>query len=316
MRRCPCYSDEMKARDWGLLLLLSLMWGGTFFFYKVLDDAGLPALTLVLGRVGIASLALLPVVWLRKLQLPRHLGDWTPYVFIALTNNVIPYLVFASCETQISSGLASVVNATTPIFTAIVAHVRTKDERFSLNSIAGISLGFIGIIVLVGPDVVHRLNLASVAQIACFIAPVCYGFAAVNGRRFRGSSPIVVSTCQLIVSTIVLLPFELIIDKPWTLPMPTAATWAAMLGMAIVATSAAYIVYFALILYAGAVNASLVTLLVPPVALILGGLFLHEHLGWGMFAGMALILVGLIALDGRLTKLVRHSRLLESINAS
>jgi drug/metabolite transporter (DMT)-like permease len=306
----------MKARDWLLLLLLSLLWGGTFFFYKVLDDAGLPALTLVLGRVGIAALALLPVMWLRGLALPARMTDWTPYIFIALTNNVIPYLVFATCETQISSGSASIVNATTPIFTAIVAHVRTRDERFSANSIAGISLGFVGIVVLVGHDVVHGLNLASVAQIACFIAPICYGFAAVNGRSFRGKSPVVVSTCQLIVSSIIVLPFELVIDKPWTLPMPTAATWAALLGMAVLATSAAYIVYFVLILYAGAVNASLVTLLVPPVALILGGLFLHEHLGWSALAGMALILVGLIALDGRLTKAVRRSRLLESINAS
>jgi drug/metabolite transporter (DMT)-like permease len=306
----------MKTRDWGLLLLLSLLWGGTFYFYKVLDDAGLPALTLVLGRVGIAAIALLPVMWLWRLSLPTRLADWTPYIFIALMNNVTPYLVFAICETQIPSGLASIVNATTPIFTAIIAHVSTKDERFSANSIAGITLGFIGIVVLVGQDVVHGLNLASVAQIACFIAPICYGFAAVNGRSFRGKSPIVVSTCQLIVSSIIVLPFELVIDKPWTLPMPSVSTWAAMLGMAVLATSAAYIVYFALINYAGAVNATLVTLLVPVVALILGGLFLHEHLGWSTLAGMALILIGLIALDGRLTKAVRRSRLLESINAS
>ena len=304
----------MKARDWGLLLILSLLWGGTFYFYKVLDEAGLPALTLVLGRVGIAALALLPVVWMRRLSLPHRLSGWTPYVFIALTNNVIPYLVFASCETQISSGLAAIINATTPIFTAIVAHFSTKDERFSANSVIGIALGFIGIVVLVGPDVVHRFNLASIAQIACFIAPICYGFAAVNGKRFRSSSPIVVSTCQLIVSSVVLLPFELLIDKPWTMPMPSVSTWVAMLGMAVLATSVAYIVYFALILHAGAVNATLVTLLVPPVALLLGGLFLHEHLGWGMVAGMALIFVGLIALDGRLTKFVRHRRLLETIN--
>lgn len=306
----------MKTRDWGLLLLLSLLWGGTFYFYKVLDDAGLPALTLVLGRVGIAALALLPVMWLRRLSLPTRLSEWTPYIFIAVTNNVIPYLVFATCETQISSGMASIVNATTPIFTAIIAHVRTKDERFSVNSIIGIALGFVGIVVLVGQDVIHGFNIASIAQIACFIAPICYGFAAVNGRSFRGKSPILVSTCQLIVSSIIVLPFELVIDKPWTLPMPTPATWAAMLGMAVLATSAAYIVYFALVLYAGAVNATLVTLLVPPVALILGGLFLHEHLGWSTLAGMALILIGLIALDGPLTKIVRRSRLLESINAS
>jgi drug/metabolite transporter (DMT)-like permease len=306
----------MKARDWCLLLLLSVLWGGAFFFYKVLDDAGLPPLTIVLGRVGIAAVALLAVVRLRGLQLPLRVTDWMPFVFLAIANNVIPFLLISWGETQITSGLASVLNATTPIFTALVAHVATKDERFSVNSIVGIGLGFLGILVLVGPEAVRGLSLYNVAQIGCLCATISYAFAAVYGRRLRKTAPIVVSTCQLVVSTIIVLPFELIVDKPWTLPMLSTGTWAAMLGMALLATSAAYIIYFALINYAGAVNASLVTLLIPVVALILGGLFLHERLGWGTGAGMALILVGLIALDGRLMKAVRRSRSLESINAS
>lgn len=238
------------------------------------------------------------------------------FIFLAIANNLIPFLLISWGETQISSGLASILNATTPIFTAIVAHLATKDERFSVNSIVGIVLGFLGILVLVGPEAVRGLSLHSLAQIGCLGATISYAFAAVYGRRFRNTAPIVVSTCQLVVSALVALPFELIIDKPWTLAMPSAGTWAAMIAMAVLATSAAYILYFALINYAGAVNASLVTLLIPVVALILGGLFLHEHLGWGTFAGMGLILIGLSALDGRLTKVVRRMRLLESINAS
>jgi drug/metabolite transporter (DMT)-like permease len=306
----------MKARDWVLLLLLSVLWGGAFYFYKILDNAGLPPLTIVLGRVGIAAIALLPVVRMRGLRFPSRLSEWMPFAFLAVANNVIPFLLISWGETQITSGLASVLNATTPIFTALVAHFATKDERFSRNSIAGIGLGFLGILVLVGPEAIRGLSLTSLAQIGCLVATISYAFAAVYGRRFRTTTPIVVSTCQLIVSTIILLPFELIVDKPWTLPMPSAGTWAAMLGMALLATSAAYIIYFVLIMHAGAVNASLVTLLIPVVALILGGLFLHERLGWGTAAGMALILVGLIALDGRLTKAVLRSRSLESINAS
>ena len=256
------------------------------------------------------------MVRLRRLRLPSRLAEWTPFIFLAIANNLIPFLLISWGETQISSGLASILNATTPIFTAIVAHLATKDERFSVNSIVGIVLGFLGILVLVGPEAVRGLSLHSLAQIGCLGATISYAFAAVYGRRFRNTAPIVVSTCQLVVSALVALPFELIIDKPWTLAMPSAGTWAAMIAMAVLATSAAYILYFALINYAGAVNASLVTLLIPVVALILGGLFLHEHLGWGTFAGMGLILIGLSALDGRLTKVVRRMRLLESINAS
>ena len=155
----------MRARDWGLLLLLSLLWGGAFYFYKVLDDAGLPPLTIVLGRVGIAALALIPVVLMRGLAFPSRLSEWWPYFVMGVGNNIIPFILISWGETQITSGLASILNATTPIFTAIVAHFATRDERFSANKLLGIALGFAGIVVLVGPDAARGLNLTSLAQL-------------------------------------------------------------------------------------------------------------------------------------------------------
>ena len=295
----------MRAKDWGWLFLLSLLWGGAFYFYKVLDDAGLPPLSIVLGRVGIAALALIPVVRLRGLAFPSRPSEWWPYFVMGLGNNIIPFLLISWGETQISSGLASILNACTPIFTAIVAHFATRDERFSANKIVGIALGFLGIIVLVGPDTARGLNLTSLAQLGCLGATISYALAVVYSKRFRGTSPLVVSTGQLIASSVVLLPVELLVDKPWTFAPLSSGTWAALLGMALLATAAAYILYFMLVASAGAVNASLVTLLIPVVALILGGAFLHERIESGMLAGMLLIFVGLVALDGRFITAVR-----------
>jgi len=295
-------SIEMKARDWGQLLLLSLLWGGAFYFYKVLDDAGLPPLAIVLGRVGIAALALVPVVRLRGLSFPSQLAGWVPFFVLGLTNNVLPFFLIAWGETQISSGLASILNATMPIFTAIVAHVTTADERFSAGKVAGIALGFLGILVLVGPGALRGLNLASLAQLACLAAAISYSFGIVYGKRLRGTSPLVIASGQLIASTIVMLPLELAVDKPWTLAAPSPAAWLALGAMAILATSAAYIIYFSILSSAGAVNASLVTLLVPVFALILGGVFLHERVQWPMLAGMLLIFAGLLVLDGRILR--------------
>ena len=298
----------MRARDWAQLLLLSVLWGGAFYFYKVLDDAGLPPLSIVLGRVGIAALALIPVVRLGGYRFPKRLSEWMPYFVMGVGNNIVPFLLISWGETQITSGLASILNATTPIFTAIVAHFATKDERFSAGKLTGIALGFAGIVVLVGPDTARGLNLTSVAQLGCLGATISYALAVVYSKRFRGTSPLVVSTGQLIASAVLLLPIELIVDKPWTFAPLGTGTWLALLAMALLGTSAAYILYFSLVASAGAVNASLVTLLIPVIALVLGGLFLHEHLTLLMLAGMALIFAGLVLLNRQQASVNRHDR--------
>jgi drug/metabolite transporter (DMT)-like permease len=298
----------MSARTWGSLLLLSLLWGGAFYFYKVLDEAGLPPLAIVLGRVGIAALTLLPVLRISGLRLPSRWRDWVPFAVLGITNNALPFLLIAWGETRISSGLASILNATMPIFTAIVAHVATPDERFSPGKVAGIALGFVGIVVLFGPDAARGFSLTSLAQMACLGAAISYSVGIVYGKRLRATPPMVIATGQLIASSVVVLPIEVLVDKPWMLPLPPPPAWAALAAMAVLGTSAAYIVYFSILKSSGAVNASLVTLLVPVVALILGGVLLHERLQWTMLAGMLLIFTGLLVLDGRVVRaaFVRH----------
>jgi drug/metabolite transporter (DMT)-like permease len=242
---------------------------------------------------------------LSGLSLPSRLEDWVPFAVLGVTNNAVPFLLIAWGETQIASGLASILNATMPIFTAIVAHFSTADERFSPNKIVGIALGFAGMVVLVGADVARGLNLTSLAQLACLGAAVSYSAGIVYGKRLRATPPLTIATAQLVASSIIVLPFELLVDKPWTLPPPSWQAWAALAAMAILGTSAAYIVYFSILKSSGAVNASLVTLLVPVVAVIVGGALLHETLQRTMLAGMVLIFIGLLVLDGRVVRAAR-----------
>ncbi len=226
-------------------------------------------------------------------------------------NNVVPFSLIVFGETQISSGLASIFNATTPIFTVLLAQVLTSDERLTPGKIVGIVLGLIGVIVLIGPAAVHGLRLASIAQLACLGAAFVYGCAGIYGRRFRtmGVAPIVTAAGQVCGSTIIMIPLAAFVDRPWSLShAPTATAWWAWIGLALLSTAVAYILYFRILAVAGATNLSLVTFLVPVSALLLGTLVLGERLGWPTFTGMSLIFFGLAAIDGRLARFLRTPR--------
>ena len=217
---------------------------------------------------------------------------------MGLLNNVLPFSMIVIGEQRISSGLASILNATTPIFTIIVAHFLTDNERLSKNKILGIVFGFFGVAALVGPDITH-LGGSLGGQAACLIAAICYAFAGVFGRRFRGMPPIKVATGQITASTVLLIPLVLIFEQPWTLPMPGLQVWGAMIGIALFCTVIAYILYFRILATAGATNLALVTFLLPISAILLGWGFLGETITLRSIFGMAMIGFGLAAIDGR-----------------
>jgi drug/metabolite transporter (DMT)-like permease len=288
----------MSARNWGLLLLLSLLWGSSFFFYKVLV-AVLPPVTVVLGRVGIAAIAL--NLWLLAARTPMPLSPalWLRFLLLGLLNNVVPFILIAWGETRITSGMASILNATTPIFMVVVAHVLTRDEKLSVNKVAGIAFGFAGTVVLVGPDAFAGGSLVW-GELAVIGASCVYAFAAVYSRRFTGLPPLQAATGQITGGAIILLPLSLLIDHPWTLPMPSLPMWASLLAIALMNTAAAYWVYYKMLATTGVTYISLVTFLIPPVALLLGVLFLNEVITAHALAGMAIIALGLAAIDGRI----------------
>jgi drug/metabolite transporter (DMT)-like permease len=289
----------MGAPEWIALLALSMLWGGSFFFYKVLV-AELPPFTVVLGRVGIAALALHLLLLARRDPLrlaPRMLG---PFLILGLLNNVIPFSLIAFGEIRITSGSAAILNATTPIFTILVAHLLTSDEKLTVAKGLGVLCGFLGVAVLIGPEALSGLGGGDLlGDASCLLAALVYGLAAIYGRRFKGIPPLKIATAQVTAATVILLPLAALVDRPWNLPMPSPAAWSALLAIALLSTALAYLLYFRILAVAGATNLVLVTFLLPASALALGALLLGEAVTRQALAGMALIGLGLAAIDGR-----------------
>ncbi|MDV2983926.1 UNVERIFIED_CONTAM: DMT family transporter [Methylobacteriaceae bacterium AG10] len=300
----------MSASQWAMLLTLSVLWGGSFFFTGVALSA-LPPMTLVVLRVGIAALILNLALPLAGMARPRGRAVWTAFLGMGLLNNVVPFLLIVWSQTQIASGLAAILNATTPLFTVVVAHWLTADERMTGSKLAGVPIGFAGVVVTIGSSAFSGLDSHIPAQLAVLAAALSYAFAGIFGRRFRrlGVPPLATAAGQVTASTLLLLPVALAVDRPWTLAMPGAPVWAAVLGIAILSTALAYLLYFRLLASAGATNLLLVTFLIPVSAILLGALVLGERLDMRHFGGMLLIGFGLAAIDGRILRLVRTRRM-------
>lgn len=297
---------RMTAIEWLMLVTLSILWGGTFFFNKITLNE-LSVMAVVFGRVSLAALTLLVILMFMKQRLPRELPVWGAFFTMGFLNNLLPFGLIVAGQTQIGSGLASVLNATTPLFAAVLVHALTTDqtERLSKNRIFGIVLGIVGIAVMIGPDIasVGFNSLDVMAQIAILGAACCYGLALVFARRFKslGVPPMIVATGQVTASSVLLFPLWLLWETPWVDTfMPSMPVMLSILALSIFCTAAAYILYFKILSGAGATNASLVTLLIPVSAILLGALFLNETLAPRSFAGIALIGLGLLSLDGRL----------------
>ena len=292
---------RMTLQDWALLFLLSILWGGSFFFVAVAVGE-LPPLTVVVLRTGIAALTLIMILRLQREAFPFAKGAIGAFFIMGFLNNLAPFSLLFWAQTMIPSGLASILNATTPIFSIIVAHFLLADERMAANKAIGILFGFLGVVVLLGGDLLNGASIASLGMLACLGAALAYGFAGVYGRRFKtmNLTATQVAFGQLVATTLMMVPVISIIDRPWTLPMPGLAVIASVLALAIVSTALAYVIFFRILASAGAVNVALVTLLVPVSAILLGTLFLGEELAGRHYVGMGLIGIGLLAIDGRI----------------
>ena len=301
---------QMNRADWLTLGFLALIWGSAFFLIGVAVRHVQP-LTYVWLRLTIAAAAMWLFVRFRggPIGLPREV--WGSMLLLALLNNAIPFALFGWGQTHIASGLASILNATTPIWGVVVAHIFTQDERMTPRKIAGVLLGFGGVAIMIGPSLLSNLGNGALAQLACVTASLCYALAAVWARRFRrmGVSPLSVTTGQLTAGALMMLPVSMIVDRPWLHAFPPLTALGAIAVLALMCTAFGYVLYFRLIDTSGATNALLVTLLVPPVAILLGGLFLGEHLAPQDFAGLGLIALGLAAIDGRVLSLFVGRRL-------
>ncbi len=293
----------MGPVEWLLLVALSVLWGGSFLFGKI-ALAELPPFTVVLVRVGLAAVALLLAVAATRQSVPRARAVWLAFFSMGLINNFIPFSLIMWGQVRIGSGLASILNATTPLWTVVVAHWLTTDEKMDARKLAGVLIGVAGVAVMIGPVALAGLGGDIAAQLAVVAATLSYAFAGLYGRRFArmGVAPIVVAGGQVGATTIMLLPVALLVDMPWTLPMPGPRTWAALVGLALLSTALAYVLYFRILAKAGVTNLLLVTFLIPVSGVLMGVLVLDEILEWRQVAGMALIGLGLAAIDGRLLR--------------
>ena len=292
---------KMDAADWVMLITLATVWGGSFLFNAILV-LELPVITIVAIRVTVAALALWGFVYIAGRKIPTSPQVWGALLILGVLNNAIPFSLIVQGQTQITSGLASILNATTPFFTILVAGFFLTDERFSVLRVLGVVVGFLGVILMVGPDALGGLGEDFWAQLCALGAALSYGFASVFGRCFRELKldPVMVATGQVTMSSLVLWPIALWIDGPQDITSISFNAAASMFGLAVLCTSFAYILYFRILEHAGATNISLVTFLVPISAIILGILVLGETIFIKEILGMVLIGLGLAIIDGRL----------------
>lgn len=288
----------MTSSEWTMMLVLSVLWGATFFFVEIgLRD--LPPLTLVLARVFIAAAALHLFILARGERIPADPKLWMAFAAMGLMNNFLPFSLIFWGQTHIGSGLAAILNATTPLWAVLLAHWLTRDERLTGGRLAGVLLGIAGVAVLIGVDALGGIGVALLAQLAIILAALSYAFAGIFGRRFKGVKSTHTAAGQLTCTSMFMLPVAAYHDVFWELPVPQTGTILAVLALALVSTALAYILYFRILATAGATNLLLVTFLIPVSAIFLGVGVLGETLEVNQIAGMVLIGLGLAAIDGR-----------------
>lgn len=288
----------MKLRNFLLLILLASLWGPSFLFIKV-AVAGIPPLTLVAGRVGLAAVLLYAFLRWQGRSLPRSRSVWKHIAFVALFHNALPFVLFGWGEQYIDSALASILNGTTPLFTIVLAHFFVADDRLTGAKAAGVLLGFGGLLLLIAPSLADGLQVTTLGLLAVALASAFYGVAIVYTRNhMRGLPPLVAPTAQMIMATVYVLPFSLLVERPFTLPAPSLASLGSLLALAILGTAVAFIVYYRLMENADPSYVSMVTYVIPVIGVILGVVILNERLTWHAYAGCALILLGVIIVNG------------------
>ena len=299
----PDSSLKMTPFAWLMLVTLSVVWGGTFFFQEIAVRE-MPTFTIVACRVAIAAALLWGVTIFVGGSLPTDRKIWAALFLLALINNVIPFSLIVWGQKEISSGLAAILNATVPLFTVLIAHFVTTDEKLTRAKFAGTIVGIVGVAVMIGEDALNGVGLAVLAQLAILGASLSYTFGGLYGRKIQamGLTPLGISTGQLLASTVILVPVALLLDTPWALPVPSTETIAAVIALASVSTAFAYILFFRILATAGATNLMLVTFLIPVSALALGILILGEVLKVRHIVGLLCIGAGLAAIDGRLLR--------------
>ena len=294
----------MKLKNFLWLLFLASLWGPSFLFIKI-AVAEIPPLTLAAGRVGVAALLLYLILRMQRYNLPQFGPVWKHFAFMGLVHNALPFTLFNWGEQYIDSSLAAILNGTTPLFTIVLAHFLVEDDSLTPSKLVGAIIGFSGLTLLVAPSLLGGMSATGWGLIAVLVAALCYGLAVVYSRlHLRGLPPLVASTAQLTLATLYMLPLAFLVEQPLSLPVPSLTALGAVLFLAVFGTALAFVVYYRLIERTNASYVSMVTYLIPVFGVILGIIVLNEQLTWNAYVGCALILGGVMIVNG----LIKPSR--------
>ena len=294
----PVPATKLDAASAVMLMGLAAVWGGSFFFAELALEE-VPPLTITLWRVGLAVPVLALIVRAKGLAMPRHARIWGAYLVMGALNNALPFSLIFWGQIRIDSGLAAILNGTTAVFAALLAGLLLKEEPLTRAKLGGAALGLAGVAYVMGPSALRGLDLSDLAQLAVLAAALSYALAGVWGRRMLSGQPPLVNALGMVsASTALMIPIVLAVDGVPTLDL-SAVTWGALGGIAAVSTALAYGLYFAILARAGAANLLLVTLMIPPVAIALGALFLGERLPPSAWGGFGLVASGILVTDGR-----------------
>lgn len=301
----------MSPLDWLMLAVLSVLWGGSFILNKIAVAAVSP-LTVALGRVSVAALILVAIAATRR-ELRALIAAWPVFLILGMFNSAVPFTLIAWSQTQIGSGLASILNATTPLFAVVFAHIATRDDKLTPSRTVGLIIGMIGVVVMIGVGALTGLASHVAGEVACLGAAALYAGSTVYARGYRSFAPTVLGAGQTAAATLLLMPVVAAVDQPWTRPLPSATVLVALVLLGAVSTAIAYLLFFRILERAGATNVSLVTFLIPVSAILLSVLLLGERLEVHQIAGMAAIAAGLVAIDGRAGQFMRDRQLRKSL---
>jgi len=299
---------SMSSAEWTMLVLLSMLWGGSYLFNAVALRE-MPVLSVVASRILIGALALHLALRVMGIPFPLDRRSLRAYSGMAILNCALPFCLIVFGQTRVPGGLASILNATTPIFTMVLAHVFLQSERLDGRRAAGVLLGFAGVVVLfwdrLGGATSELIGLA-----ACLAASLSYGLSNIFGRRFivPGAHPLAMAAGQLTFALVPLAPLALIFDTPFSHPMPSLTALGAITALGLLSTAVAYALFYRILTRAGATNVSLVTLLIPCSAILFGTVLLGERLAEQAFFGLAVIAAGMLVIDGRLLRLAGFGR--------
>lgn len=297
----PNQNHHIPLSVWGLLLLLSFLWGGSYLFVGIAVN-DLPPLVIVMARVVLAAAALLPLHLILIGPLPRDRGSWVAIAGLSIFNNVIPFTLIVTGQTMIASGLASVINATSPLFgVAILAAARV--DPLIIRKTIGILIGIAGVAILKGGGLLGQGSQGT-GILLCLGAAASYGVGSLWAKlKLKDTPPLSLATGQLLCSSVIMTSLAFIFSEPAQLFDASMKSWAALLGLALLSTALAYIIFFRVVARSGPANVLLVTMLIPVSAIAMGIVVLGETFDKIEVLGTVIIILSLAVIDGRVLRL-------------